>query len=264
MTHALIALSLGAGVQSTALALMAAHGEVGPLPDCAIFADTGDEPAAVYEHLAWLKSVLPYPVHQIGGGKTLSGALMAGDDAARIPFHVGAGGMATRQCTRNFKIRPIRREIRQVLGVGPRGHIAAGAVQSWVGISTDEAFRMKPSGVAYIDNRHPLIELGLSRRDCEAWLRAHGYRVPTKSACVFCPYQRNAQWKDRRDTAPADFERAVVIDRWLREPAQVARFRGELFVHQSRVPLEIANLDPKIDAQQPDLFNHECEGMCGQ
>jgi hypothetical protein len=35
-------LNLGAGVQSTALALMAAHGEIGPMPDCTIFADTVD------------------------------------------------------------------------------------------------------------------------------------------------------------------------------------------------------------------------------
>jgi hypothetical protein len=46
------ALSLGAGVQSTALALMAAHGKVGPLPDCAIFAGTGWEPRA-----AWASAV---------------------------------------------------------------------------------------------------------------------------------------------------------------------------------------------------------------
>jgi len=60
-------LSLGAGVQSTALALMAAHGEVGPMPDCAIFSDTGWEPAAVYEHLARLRSgnVLPFPVRSM-------------------------------------------------------------------------------------------------------------------------------------------------------------------------------------------------------
>ena len=45
------ALSLGAGVQPTTLDLMAAHGAVGPMPDCAIFADTGWEPRAVYEHL---------------------------------------------------------------------------------------------------------------------------------------------------------------------------------------------------------------------
>lgn len=40
-TIRLRALSLGAGVQSTTMALMAAHGEIGPMPDCAIFADTG-------------------------------------------------------------------------------------------------------------------------------------------------------------------------------------------------------------------------------
>ena len=38
--------SLGAGVQSTTLTLMAAHGEIGPMPDGAIFADTGWEPLA--------------------------------------------------------------------------------------------------------------------------------------------------------------------------------------------------------------------------
>ena len=55
-------LSLGAGVQSSTLALMAAHGEIEPMPDCAIFADTGDEPKAVYEWLVWLETQLPFEV----------------------------------------------------------------------------------------------------------------------------------------------------------------------------------------------------------
>lgn len=37
-------LSLGAGVQSTALALMAVEGRFGAVPDMAVFADTGWEP----------------------------------------------------------------------------------------------------------------------------------------------------------------------------------------------------------------------------
>lgn len=62
--------SLGAGVQSTTLALMAAHGETGPMPDCAIFAEAGWEPKAVYDHLDWLRSpnVLPFPVHVVSAG----------------------------------------------------------------------------------------------------------------------------------------------------------------------------------------------------
>ena len=44
-------ISLGAGVQSTVMALMAEAGDIGPRPDCAVFADTGWEPKEVYEHL---------------------------------------------------------------------------------------------------------------------------------------------------------------------------------------------------------------------
>lgn len=49
-------LSLGAGVQSTAMLLMACHGEITPKPDLVIFSDTGWEPKAVYRHLEWLKT----------------------------------------------------------------------------------------------------------------------------------------------------------------------------------------------------------------
>ena len=50
-------LSLGAGVQSTTLALMIEQGEI-PMVDCAIFSDTGAEPKEVYTHLEWLKKQL--------------------------------------------------------------------------------------------------------------------------------------------------------------------------------------------------------------
>lgn len=64
-TIRLRALSLGAGVQSTTMALMATHGEIGPMPDCAIFADTGWEPKAVYKHLDWLMSRKRSPTHAV-------------------------------------------------------------------------------------------------------------------------------------------------------------------------------------------------------
>ena len=46
--------SLGAGVQSTVMLLMAAKHEIVPMPDCAIFADTQFEPTVIYEHIKWL------------------------------------------------------------------------------------------------------------------------------------------------------------------------------------------------------------------
>ena len=60
-------LSLGAGVQSTTMALMCAAGEIAP-PDCAIFADTHWEPKSVYEHLVWLEAILPFKVHRVSAG----------------------------------------------------------------------------------------------------------------------------------------------------------------------------------------------------
>ena len=183
-------ISLGAGVQSTTMALMAAHGEIGPMPDCAIFADTGWEPKAVYEHLQWLMSgnVLPFPVHiaRCEGGTIREHAIQqqsprAGHFAA-IPWFVvnpdGSYGMGKRQCTSQYKIEPMRKMTRELLGVGPRSPIAAGSVEKWIGISVDEIIRATPSKVKFETNRFPLLEQRMHRRDCLAWLerkigRAH-------------------------------------------------------------------------------------------
>ena len=58
-------ISLGAGVQSTVMALMAAKGEIEPMPDCAIFADTGAEPRYVYDQLDMIEANVPFPIHKV-------------------------------------------------------------------------------------------------------------------------------------------------------------------------------------------------------
>ena len=110
-------ISLGAGVQSTVMALMAARGEL-PMPDCAIFADTQFEPSAVYTHLDWLETQLPFPVHRVTAGNiktdTISGFNTTGQKFSVIPFFTKSG-MGRRQCTREYKIAPIRRKISELL-----------------------------------------------------------------------------------------------------------------------------------------------------
>lgn len=261
-------ISLGAGVQSTTMALMAAHGEITPMPDAAIFADTGDEPAGVYEHLKWLMSpnVLPFPVHVASRGR-LSERLLAGDEQARVPFHKvsldGDRSIVQRQCTRNFKIRPIRHKTRELLGVGPTSYIAPGTVECWIGISMDEAIRMKPSDVDYIVNRWPLIEQRHDRRWCLKWLSEHDYPTPAKSSCIFCPYQGDNQLRARRDGSPAEWTAMIALDRSLRTPEMIERFEGTQFIHRSCVPLDEVDLSTPEDHGQLNLFLNECEGMCG-
>jgi hypothetical protein len=227
-------LSLGAGVQSTTLALMAAHGELEP-PDCAIFADTGWEPQAVYTHLAWLELQLPYPVHRVSAGDIRESIATGGYDP--IPWHVSTG-MGRRQCTKQFKLYPIRRAVRAMLG----GKTPRGGCEMWVGISTNEAHRMKPSTVQYITNRWPLIEARLSRVDCIAKLRRWGVSAP-RSACCGCPYLSDADWRERR-----------------LQPEWAAT--GQ-YMHRSLRELDAIDFTRWQDRNQADLFGEECEGMCG-
>jgi 3'-phosphoadenosine 5'-phosphosulfate sulfotransferase (PAPS reductase)/FAD synthetase len=131
------------------MALMAAHGEIEPMPDAAIFADTQAEPKAVYEWLDWLEKQLPFPVYRVTAGSLKAQPMDGTKTWGRPPFFTQSGGMVRRQCTGDFKIAPIRRKIRQ---------LTTGPVTLWIGISLDEAARMKPSDVKYIQHRWPLIE----------------------------------------------------------------------------------------------------------
>ena len=64
--------------------------------------------------------------------------------------------MDRRQCTEHYKIRPIQRKIRELLGLTKGQRVPSGtAVELWLGISTDEAIRMKPSRDRWIQNRCP-------------------------------------------------------------------------------------------------------------
>lgn len=62
------AISLGTGVQSSTMALMANYGKIEPMPDCAIFADTQAEPEDVYQWLKWLIHKLDFDVHTVMKG----------------------------------------------------------------------------------------------------------------------------------------------------------------------------------------------------
>ncbi len=62
-THSLTVISLGGGVQSSVMALMASQGAFDAIPNCAIFADTHWEPPSLYTHLDWLAERLGFPVY---------------------------------------------------------------------------------------------------------------------------------------------------------------------------------------------------------
>lgn len=257
-------LSLGAGVQSSTLALMIAHGEIEPV-EAAIFADTGWEPRKVYEWLDWLEKQLPFPVIRVQHGNLRTDTLArgTGQRVASIPWHMmmpsGDRAMARRQCTMEYKVQPITRKTRELIGLAPRQRAKEILCEMLIGISTDEALRMKPATEAWKKHRWPLIELGMNRNDCLRWIERKGYPLPPKSSCIGCPFHNDHEWRAIK-ADPEAWTDAIEVDAAIRSQPGI---KGQQFMHRSCVPLDQVDLSTAEDHGQVDMFNNECEGMCG-
>lgn len=253
-------LSLGAGVQSSTLAFLAEQGKI-PRPDFAVFADTLREPGYVSIYLDYLKKqIKTFPIYVTAYGDL-------GLAPHKIPFFIkkpdGTKAMGSRQCTADFKIKQVDREIRKQLGYA-KGQRMKHKVTLQIGISTDEIQRMKEPREKWKVHQWPLIDLGWSRNDCLKFFADNNLTKPPKSSCYFCPFKRIRDWRDMRDNHPTEWIRAVSFDRWLRNQSP----RGEQYLVQECVPLESLDLSlrPKEIEDRDQMkfgFNNECEGMCG-
>lgn len=253
-------LSLGAGVQSSTLLLMACEGEL--QLDAAIFADTQWEPAAVYAHLAWLEEQAQeasIPVHRVSKGSLREAALAGSTRSASIPLHLrnpdGSPGMLRRQCTKEYKIAPIRRQLRDLNATREQPATLC------IGISLDEVERMRTSDVQYIRHEYPLIDRRMTRTDCLRWMAQRDYPLPPKSACIGCPYHDNARWRRLRDESPGEWQDAIAFDAAIRNGR--TRINAEAFLHRQLVPLDQADIRSEQERGQLDLFGEECAGVCG-
>jgi len=269
-------ISLGAGVQSSTMYRMAALGEFDVVPDYAVFADTQAEPPWVYEMLDLLErdhgDVIPI-VRATAGSLGDAVRRASKPDAPRfasVPFWVeggdGRSAPGRRQCTREYKINVVQRAVRAKLGL-KKGERAAGRfqVEEWIGISTDEASRAKPARYPWVTTRWPLLyDEPMSRSDCKQWSADRGFAVPQKSSCTFCPYRQPAEYARWREEEPALWEEACQFDEMLRARGPLRGTRAEQYVWRELRPLRdlppLAELDGR---DQLELFDFECEGMCG-
>lgn len=285
-TTILNVLNLGAGWQSTVLYLMSMRQdepEHVPLFDAAIFADTQEEPRDVYTHLEWLQSLggPPILVRTAGslGNDLLAGKNTTGQRFASIPsFVIGEGdaepGRTQRQCTKEYKTEVVEKSIRRdLVGLLPKKQIPRNVrINQYMGLSHDEPGRIirvqeRFQAIGWAKPFFPLFDLEMTRADCGAWLKQHapGRKIP-RSACVFCPYHSNEEWRTIRDTDPEGWARALQIDDAIRLDARANRgYKKTMYLHRSCKPLREADLSTResgLELYQLG-FPQECEGFCG-
>jgi hypothetical protein len=273
-------LSLGVGRQSITLYRLSDHGIL-PRLDGAIFADTQAEPGYVYETLEDLMATSSgaIPIYRVSAGDL-------GQDILRVahchsngehikagcigqpPFYVknapnldyataDRGSVLWRNCTKDYKILPIRRKIRQLLGLKSTGTPRNLKVEQWIGISVDEIGRTFCSDVQWIVNTFPLVlPMRFRVQDCIAWLQEHGYQVPRKSSCIFCPYHDNRYWRNMRDHRPDEWRQVLRFEEHLQQ-GKLPGVRGIPYLHRSMVPLSLAPID-EPDTGQGEMFCIQC------
>lgn len=241
--------SYGGGVQSTALLVLAARGEI-DFPTF-MFANVGDdsehpdslryvrEVAAPYAARHGVELLELHKVYHRGPQKGAPATLYErltrpGSRSIPIPVRMsGTGAPGTRPCTADHKIRVVARELKR------RGATADNPAIVAIGFSVDEIERAKPG----VDPRepvqvrtHPLLDLGLRRSDCMNVITDAGLPVPGKSSCWFCPLHDQEAWRRLKRQTPDLFAKACDLENTLNRRRSVLG-RDPVWFHRSLRPL---------------------------
>ena len=275
----IVFLSFGAGVQSTVMLMLAIHDEI-ERPDHVLFSDTGWESEQTMRTVYWAQRQCEkagIPFHIVGDRNIRDDNILAKSSGEggyegkgsghwlSVPLFVdtekGKGAQLRRQCTAEYKITPLRKKQRELLGYKPRQRIKKGSSIVMIGISTDEARRASQPRNAWQENIFPLIDpLKMSRSDCQAWWEKHYPSITiAKSGCVGCPYNSNKAWIDMKRNRPEEFKSAVEFDNSIR--GATGSF-GKGYIHRSMQPLgEIDFNDDQGELSLDDAVY--CAGGCG-
>ena len=202
----------------------------------------------------------------------ISGVNASGGPGVTLPLYLAdeqgnQTGISHRNCTKNYKIVPIQKQVRELLGLQARQSISPDTrIEMWLGISLDEAIRIRPSRNRWIHHRYPLVDdVPMTREECQEWfVENYPGRELTRSACVGCPFRSSSSWLDVKSSEPIMFDEAVKIDSMLRSKTHNAgrMFRKQVYLHRRRIPLAQAVEMDRTEVVR-DGFMNECEGYCG-
>jgi site-specific recombinase XerD len=134
-------------------------------------------------------------------------------------------------------------------------------VEQSIGISTDEFTRAKDSGVQYLRNVFPLLDLGWDRARCVEYLAERGFEKTVKSACVGC-LMWNLSWLRCLLMITVRWERYPLVEqhpearRWLQFMANIGRAANTVDAYGRAVDDHLAFcliVGAEPDAVRPDV-----------
>jgi len=267
-------LSFGAGMQSTALALMSCENAIKGLPihplvpvyDIVVFCDLGMEPPWVMKQVEFTRiaceragiqfKVLDAPLYQdfmdnFGERRTIS-----------IPWWTlsedGHKSKMPRNCTIDYKVNVISKYVRwEVLGYRKGQRLRdedKKAHEMHMGFGYEEQQRCKESPNPMFVNRFPLVDMKLVRADNYAYIRDVWGLETKASACTFCPFHRNYFFQHLKDHQPVEYERLLGVDNLLRDKNPKPPMDSDLFISRSRK--RIADLTPE-DCDDAERFPYK-------
>lgn len=269
-------LSFGAGMQSTALALMSCQNATAETPvfplvpvyDDVIFCDLGMEPPWVMKQVEFTRraceeagihfTVLKSPLHEdfmqnFGERRTIS-----------IPWWTvkedGHKSRMPRNCTLDYKVNVISKYVRwELLGYKKGQRLREEdkkAHEMHMGFSYEEKRRCKESPNPMFINRFPLVDMQLVRADNYAYIRDVWGLETKASACTFCPFHRNYFFQYLKENEQEEYRRLIEVDELLRVKNPKPPMDSDLFISRSRK--RIADLSPE------ECNDAECFDYCGQ
>ena len=268
-------LSLGAGVDTTAILLMP---DILKEMDFVLFADTGGEHPETYQYME--RYIMPYleengkPLIIVQGEENIGGSPVRVMEEAYLKWKM-IPTRPIRHCTDKWKIKPMHKYLAEMY---PNEDLRV-----IIGFAYDERHRMNTTKWKDQTPWYPLIEKELTRDDCMKIISNHGWEIPPKSGCFYCPFQRLDQWKDMRFRHPDLWQRAVALEEngsrfpemtlsnfsKKANPAYKPRrlrfinaFRKEKKKVPERIPLTLREVDMKLGRNLYEFEEYDADGEC--
>jgi len=222
--------SCGGGVQSTAIAVLIVQGKL-PKPDYAVMTDVSHEKQATWDyvqkHLRPRLEEAGVRLDIVPTRDYVDTSLLDPGGYVRIPaYKRGEGGEVIKlrtHCSGLWKSTVTRRWMREQ---GIRKAV------NWIGISADEAQRVRTSDLKWVELRYPLVDLGIKREDCLWLISSAEWPRPPRTSCHLCPLQDDSSWLKTKLQYPEDWAIAVAAEKALQQD------NPNVYLHRSLVPLE--------------------------